>query len=187
MATITALPEYQQAHDDYVGKLAAAKSAGDALAEANTELEWMRKQNELRDTADERENSQKELEVALAEVKEKFPSVPEAMYLKLTDPADIRLVAEEAQKTIDAAVKSRTPTQRAGQWSAPAAGQATPAAKEKDKWEDADFIRDISKKVFRKDPDARDEVMNEVWERQVMPRFSKLHADQEEARQRAAR
>src|ERR1700692_1570583 len=99
MADLTKLPEYQQEHDTYVGKLAAAKSAGDALAEANTELEWMRKQNELRDTADERENSQKELELALAEVKEKFPSVPEAMYAKLTDPADIRLVAEEAQKT----------------------------------------------------------------------------------------
>src|SRR5205807_9860600 len=108
---MTELPEYEQAHDEYVGAISAAKSAQDELAELRAENVWLSKQSKLREVVEERNDKERAIAAALEKAKADFPKVPEVLYAKLSEPEEILSAAEEASKVIDESVKGQAPRQ----------------------------------------------------------------------------
>ena len=166
------LPEYATAHDNYVAALTTAKAAGDETAELRTELNWRETRDKLRDTLEEKNTAQRTLEATLEQVKKDFPDVPEVFYKKLTDPEEILEIAKAGQEMADAAKKIR---QKA--WPSPAAGAAPATGKKADKYEDEDYLTDLNKRFNRKDSrdrvEAAEEVVSEIFARQVLPHFER--------------
>jgi DNA-binding protein H-NS len=166
------LPEYATEHDNYVAAVTTAKAAGDELAETRAELKWRDVKDLLRDKVEERNSAQRALEATLEQVRKDYPDVPEVFYKKLTDPEEILEIAKAGQEMADAAKKSK---QRA--WPSPAAGAAPATGKKADKYEDEDYLTDLNKRFNRKDSrdriEAADEVMTEIFNRQVLPHFER--------------
>lgn len=167
------LPEYATAHDNYVAALTTAKAAGDETAELRTELNWREQRDKLRDTLEEKNTAQRTLEATLEQVKKDYPDVPEVFYKKLTDPEEILEIAKAGQEMADAGKKNRTKA-----WPSPTAGAAATAPKKGDKYEDEEYIGELNKRFnrpfgSRDRNEAAEEVMGEIFKRQVMPHFER--------------
>lgn len=168
------LPEYATAHDNYVAALTTAKAAGDETAELRTELNWREARDKLRDTLEEKNTHQRLLVDTLEQVKKDYPDVPDVVYKRLTDPEEILEVAKASQEAIDAQKKTRAPRQN---WSTPTAAPAQAAKKPGDKYDDEDYLTELNKRFNRKHTregnEAAEEVMSEIFNRQVMPHFER--------------
>lgn len=124
-ADLTELPEYKEAQARYRMAKADAARNNDDVAAANVEREWADTRFSLYQKAVEQDGARQARELAIAEVKQKYPGVPEQIYASLTNPDEIRTVAESVHKDIEKQLEE----QRQGWGSQTGGTDATPNSK----------------------------------------------------------
>ncbi len=160
--------DYQNQRDTYVSQLGAAQAARDETAEAKAEASWAKAQLTMLTDLSSQQTAKATHTAAIADLKAKFPAVPEAAYAHLTDiKAMTKLVEEIAPNFVGAA-----PAPAPG--FTPPAGDGKPRQTPKSPFDDPIQAQAIADRARKGDRQAQEDIGREVWKTQIAPKMDKL-------------
>jgi hypothetical protein len=164
MATaIKDLVEYESAAAEYAAALQTAAAGNDEVAKLRAELAWERKQGELRQLVQLREEEARDRESTIARIKAEYPNAAASVWSLIPDLTQM----EAAAKTMHESIENAKPPQR--NWAAEPG--ARPARQRPDPSRDPDYQRDLRERVNVNKPGAVKEFVSQELNDKI---FSKV-------------
>ena len=161
-------PNYQANRDQYTVQLAQATAARDETATVKAENAWLLSQITMTNELSTAREAKAAHTSAIAELKVKYPAVPEAVYAHLTDVKAMAKLVDEIAPNFTGIAPAATPG------FTPPAGDGKPRQVPKSPFDDPIQANAIADRARKGDRQAQEDIRREVYKTQIVNTMDKL-------------